>query len=1081
MQTDNTPLNFFRNLSLRAKLIATFLLVALIPIILLSVFNIRASREALTNAAQTTLYAAASQTATSIDSFITLNKQIVAQESELEIFADYLRATNDRQVTEDLEATVNNTLISLKNKDPNYSFLESYSLIDINGIVVADTFRSNIGTDYRDRQFYQLGISDFRPHVSHIQFSRQTNQANIFFSARIHNAVDGTLGLLVARHNAVAIQQLAANERGLAGSRSFPVIFDENFLYLAHGNDSTVLYDIATDTLSASRIAQLKTDYRLPNNVDTQPFTDLVDNLDNNRTFFVSRDPSTDDETNQVAVTRIDDINWYITFFQPESVFLQTVSQQTQNSIILSLIITIVVFFFAIIAAQILSTPILRLITVAERVANNDLTARANINRQDEIGKLGRAFNAMTEQLAHLVEGLEQRVQYRTEDLEQRVEQLRVLNTTARSINSVLNPDILLPHIAEMTRVTFDYYAIAVFLVNKEKKEVYLAAANLAEGNNIDWTKNPIRLQIGAEGFVGHTAATGEVLMIPDVTKDARYHYDDRLPHTRSELCLPLKIQDDVLGVLNIQSNQLNAFNREAVEVLRILSDQLAIAIRNADLYQSARAAKREAEEANQMKTQFLTNMSHELRTPLNSIINFSYLLTLGTEGELNTGQDEMVNRIGDAGRHLLNLINDILDLAKIESGQMELFFEEVDVLELVDRAMSTASVLIKDKDVILNKDIPYDIPKVMGDRTRIGQVLLNLISNAAKFTDEGSITVAAEGDDEWVTIHVIDTGMGISTRDQTRVFQEFVQVDGTLTRQKGGTGLGLPISRQFIQLHGGEMWLTSELGQGSTFSFRLPSIPASTNNDSAPILPEEIKVLVIDDDPTVRQTISQQLQDSYKVIKVNDSRQAVEAVRQNKPDAVIVDIMMPHMDGWDVIRALKDDENTNNVPIIVCSFINERKQAFVLDVDDYLVKPVNPDDLKKTVNRLAQTGGKIIAVDDDPNALDIIYRMLDGMSYQVITADDGLDGLNSIETQLPDVIVLDLMMPNMSGFEVLTKIRNNPKTAHLPVVVLTAKDLTSEEMTYLQKEANALLQKGKYPAEELTATINRAISRNRD
>jgi signal transduction histidine kinase len=323
--------------------------------------------------------------------------------------------------------------------------------------------------------------------------------------------------------------------------------------------------------------------------------------------------------------------------------------------------------------------------------------------------------------------------------------------------------------------------------------------------------------------IIAHVARTGEPLVVNDVRREPRYLYLDELPQTRSELALPLIVGEKVLGVLDLQDKSANAFSPNDVQVLQTLAAQIAVAIQNAALFDTAQEARAEAEEANRLKTQFLTNMSHELRTPLNAVINFAYLLSVGIEGPLEANQKELVDRIGVAGEQLLDLINDILDLAKIESGRIAIYLEDFAIGELVKGVMSTAVGLVRNKPIELKQGIPADLPPVRADRGHIRQVLLNLVANAAKFTKTGVISVWATFDHDFVTVHVSDTGIGIAPEDIDKLFTAFVQVDGELARQVGGTGLGLAISKQFVEMHGGQMWLESEVGIGSTFSFTLP------------------------------------------------------------------------------------------------------------------------------------------------------------------------------------------------------------------------------------------------------------------
>ena len=468
-----------------------------------------------------------------------------------------------------------------------------------------------------------------------------------------------------------------------------------------------------------------------------------------------------------------------------------------------------------------ITEPILSVTNSAVQVASGDLGATATVFTDDEIGTLARTFNQMTERLRRILHSLEAQVATRTDELAQSVEQLNLINQVGRNANSFIELNPLLTTVASLIRNTFDYYVVLVALIDEDAREIYVSAADSAE--DIDLLSLNIRVPMSRSSIISHAALSGDPLVVKDVNQEPRYLHLDELPHTRSELALPLIVGNDVLGVLDLQAQEPNAFSPNDVQVLQTLADQIAVAIQNAALFETAQDARAEAEEANRLKTQFLTNMSHELRTPLNAVINFAYLLSVGMDGPLNETQKDLVNRIGVAGEHLLHLINDILDLAKIESGRVEMYFEEVAVNDLVKGVLSTAVGLTKGKPIELHQDISDTLPLVRIDCNRIRQVLLNLISNAAKFTKDGTITISATADNGWVQMSVKDTGIGIAPEDIEKVFTAFVQVDGELTRQVGGTGLGLPISKQFIEMHGGHMWLESKVGQGSTFIFTLP------------------------------------------------------------------------------------------------------------------------------------------------------------------------------------------------------------------------------------------------------------------
>ncbi|HRQ40964.1 MAG TPA: ATP-binding protein [Chloroflexota bacterium] len=491
-----------------------------------------------------------------------------------------------------------------------------------------------------------------------------------------------------------------------------------------------------------------------------------------------------------------------------------------------------------------ISRPIVDLTQTAVRVTEGDLVATAAVQTQDEIGVLARTFNQMTEQLRRLYISLEAQVNTRTAELADRVQQLNLINQVGRSAISHLELTELLTEVVKLIRQSFNFYAVGILLVDRERGEVYLSAADTVEDMPI--APGAFAIKIESQSIITQVVKTGRPLVANDVAQNSYYLPADRLPRVRSEIGLPLKVGDEVIGVLEIQHSEMHAFSPEDVQVLQTLSDQIAATIRNAQLFQAAEGARLEAEEANFLKSQFLANMSHELRTPLNAIINFAYLMSLGVDGPLTAEQQDMLNRIGDSGRHLLGLINDILDLAKIESGRIDLFLEKVYLPEVIHGVMSTAVGLTRGKSITLHTAVADDLPLVQADRNRVRQVLLNLVSNAAKFTDFGDITVRAASDGEqWVTVSVTDTGIGIRPDDIPRAFSEFVQLDGHMARRTGGTGLGLPIAKKFIEMHGGQIWVESEPGQGSTFYFTLPQVETGPTPPDTQHITKEIPPLV--------------------------------------------------------------------------------------------------------------------------------------------------------------------------------------------------------------------------------------------
>lgn len=412
------------------------------------------------------------------------------------------------------------------------------------------------------------------------------------------------------------------------------------------------------------------------------------------------------------------------------------------------------------------------------------------------------------------------------ETLKRRSDYLAVTAEIARLVTSTLDLKSIFTRTVNLVRERFGFYHAAIFILDETGSKAVLREATGAAGEKMKAIQHTIA--IGSKSVVGTAAKTGEPLVVNDTSANPIHNPNPLLPDTRAELAIPLQIGSRLIGILDIQSTQTNAFTRDDLSVLQSLADQVAIAINNAGYFERSQKLIKELQEVDKLKSQFLANMSHELRTPLNSIIGFSRVILKGIDGPVTEMQQQDLTSIYNSGQHLLGLINDILDLARIEAGKMELNFEEVRIADLITSVFSTAKGLVKEKPIQLIQRVPADMPTVRGDTMRVRQVLLNLISNAAKFTDEGSITVEARVQTSHTgkleaLISVTDTGPGISPEGQEKLFKAFSQVDGSATRKTGGSGLGLSICQNLVQLHGGRINVHSVEGKGSTFWFTLP------------------------------------------------------------------------------------------------------------------------------------------------------------------------------------------------------------------------------------------------------------------
>jgi len=606
-------------------------------------------------------------------------------------------------------------------------------------------------------------------------------------------------------------------------------------------------------------------------------------------------------------------------------------------------------------------------------------------------------------------------------------------------------------------------------------------------------------LRLGLEeGISGWVAKHGKPLIIPDVHLDP--HYYEVSPDIRSELCVPLTAGPFIIGALNVASPQVNAFTQDDLRLLSTLASNIALLVERARLFTEVEQARTELqqranalEEANnrlqeldRLKDQFLATMSHELRTPLNSVIGFSEVLMKGHMGELSPGQRECVHNILISGEHLLALINNILDLSKIEAGRMTLDVSAFDVAELLAEVEATIAPLIEKKSQVLRMELADDLPPLVADRFRIKQVLINLFGNANKFTPAGGrITVSCRlADANTMLFFVADTGIGIRPEEQDIIFEEFRQASSPSGAKVKGTGLGLAISQRLVELHGSRIWVESEYEHGATFSFLLPIAgppeAAPEQSDETTLPSDGKKVLVVEDDQQFSNLLALYLrQEGYVPVQHYSGQGVEERAREVQPALITLDIMLPDQSGWDVLRSLKSSPATRHTPVLVISVLEDRKLAVSLGATDYLVKPIYLEDLRVLLNRLAAGEGetqqvKVLAVDDDPEMSLLLEAMIPDEGYTLLSAYDGDEGLSLAHSEHPDVILLDLMLPGLSGFEVLERLRADAETADTPVIVLTAKSVSAEERQLLTDHIQGLMNKTALTPQSLMAELRR-------
>jgi len=654
----------------------------------------------------------------------------------------------------------------------------------------------------------------------------------------------------------------------------------------------------------------------------------------------------------------------------------------------------------------------------------------------------------------------------RTHELARKVNQLEALGAVGQGVSSSLNLIEVLTTIIMQAVIMSRTDGGSIYEFDEDAKEFRLQAACGTRPEVLDALR---RARIGLDDtFLGKAATRGHPMGLPDL-RDAPLD-----PHLsvlagdgwRSLVAFPMRREDRIVGALVVRRYTPGHLPDEITDLLESFASQSALALINAQLYRRLERQSAALEVASRHKSEFLASMSHELRTPLNAIIGFSEVLLERMFGELNERQDEYLRDIWSSGKHLLELLNDILDLSKIEAGQMVLNRSEFVVRKSLEYCLSLVREQAVKQRIHLSLEVDPEVGLLDADRLRFRQVVLNLLSNAVKFTPEGGrVAVRASIQGEDLVVTVADTGVGVAAEDRQRIFDSFQQ--GTRPAgQAEGTGLGLTLCKRILELHAGRIWLESEVGTGSTFGFALPAgsdEPALTSVPQAgtdaglttePATGPGPTVVVVEDDRRSFDLLRAHLEAAnVRVVGARDGEEGLDTVRRLSPAGVILDILLPGIDGWEVLAQLKADPRTAPIPVIVVSMLDERGRGCALGAAEYLVKPVDKEQLLAAVYRAVAMPERktVVAIDDDPLAIELARANLEAAGWTVLGAASGQEGLALIRERQPSVVLLDLLMPGMNGFEVVEALRAEPGTKTIPVVILTSKSMTSEDKKRLK------------------------------
>jgi signal transduction histidine kinase/DNA-binding response OmpR family regulator len=758
-----------------------------------------------------------------------------------------------------------------------------------------------------------------------------------------------------------------------------------------------------------------------------------------------------------------------------------------------------------------------------------------NIQLQEEIGQASEEWPGEIEEVAeggetdirpvdetgNLEHLREAALEIEIEDEVQRQNrELWTINAVAKAVSQSFDLDEILSNVVSKLTAVMGIEASWVYLVEAQEEKEPELLLKAHRGVSERFARGMTRVRMG-EGLNGQVAISGEPLLIEDLMEsEVRTRLVVEQEGLRSFAGVPMKAKDRVIGVIAVASHIPRPFAPHEVRLLISISNQVGIAVEKVQLYHQVREyakqqeksnqvlqeinsmlmeSQAELEELNRLKSDFIAIVSHELRTPLASIMGYVDLMLDEETGPRNEEQTQYLGVIERNAERLSRLINDILDISRIEAGRIDLAMVPLDVVKIAKETVVTMHPQAQAKGIEMTVSMAEGLPLIQGDPDRIRQVLVNVLGNAIKFTPQGgrveiSGRCLAAGEQspppgpelatatDWLLVSVTDTGVGIVTEELDRIFDRFYQVGGFADRSGGGSGLGLSIARGIVEAHGGLVWAQSAgENQGSTFTFALPVIeapikpifeaPASTANTAM--------ILVVDDDPDAVDLLRLYLEaEGYSVTGAHDGETALQLAVELQPGVILLDLLMPELDGLAVLEKLKANTATQDIPVVIVSILANQEKGFSLGAMDYLTKPIDRQRLLKSVQRLTRTKSfkgtfpSVLIVDDDKELADLVRIHLLGGGFWATCAYNGREAIEKVRGQIPDLIILDILMPEMDGFEVIEALKGNPLTRHIPVIILTAKDLTKKEREALQLGTTRYLTKTLFSKEDLLAQV---------
>ena len=1079
--------------SMRSRLTFWFLIIALLPLLIVITISFEQEKRSTENETINKLVAIRNLKVQQFNNWLDErigDLQIMSGDFEIRGLEDYLiNGSKNPENIKKMEIAKELLFRCLR----NYTDYEEIFIVNAKNGNVAISTRSNFeGMNKSKDAYFTEPLKTGEIYIKDIYYSKTLNKSEMTLSIPIFclGHSKHIIGVLVARINLEkSLYALLQNRTGL-GKSGETLIVNKDLLAL----NELRWFDDAPLNLKISAEPAVKASQRKSGIVSAKDYRKV--NV-------------------MAAYTYIPETGWGFVCKQDMYELNAPIRAMLINFAVLFCLTFIIIYFIALYVSKMISKPLVDMGFNAQKIRSGDYSTRNIVGSEDEVGSLANSINKMAA-------SIESHIAIQTGIAG--VSEAMVGQSTMQEFGSEL-----LKQLMEITKSN-----MAAFYILNEADSKFEHFTSIGANEEL---LRPFNSE-NPEGEFGNAISTKEIFYLRDIPENSVFKFKttagDIIP--KEIITIPIIIDNIVTALISLIN--IHKFSDESYDVLkqswisinssyssllanertRILADTLSkinlrleaqteelqeqteeLQSQSEELHQTTdelqeqnielETQKQQIEEANRLKSEFLSNMSHELRTPLNSIMALSNVLIMQAKDKLTKEENNYLEIVLRNGTQLLSLINDILDLSKIEAGKMDVNLSSFSLNVMLNNIKESLKPIAIEKKLDFKLSISDDLPAIETDEVKLHQVLQNIISNAVKFTENGYISINTSFDDKNVCVNVKDTGIGISKNNISYIFDEFRQIDGSSSRQFEGTGLGLAIANKMIKVLGGSINVKSIPGEGSLFSVTIPlkgniEIGASEvhniqGNQHVISEPEKKTVLVVDDASEMVNTISEFLNSSgYKVINATSGRMALELAEKHHPFAITLDIVMPEMDGWEVLQLLKANSETKDIPVIVVSVSDDKETGFALGAVGYIQKPIDKNMLISEINKLHNNPKSVMIVDDNEIDRKQMAKIIEAEDINIVLADNGMECVECLQKHVPDVLVLDLMMPKMDGFQVINRIRKDKKTQNLPIIVVTAKDLSNEDKKILSENVISVLEKNDSTPQKLFLEIKRILDR---